>query len=74
MSVLAKAVVVLLVASPAIAQSPAFEEISIKPVRSGDPVLCGSRPASLPALAFSGCPLPTMKLWQLSGVPVSRMQ
>jgi uncharacterized protein (TIGR03435 family) len=37
MSVLGKAVVFLLLASPAIAQSQAFEVISIKPARSGDP-------------------------------------
>ena len=37
MSVLCKAVVLLLSASPAVAQSQAFEVISIKPARSGDP-------------------------------------
>ncbi len=37
MSVLCKAVVFLLVALPAVAQSQAFEVISIKPARSGDP-------------------------------------
>ena len=37
MSVLCKAVVFLLLASPAVAQSQAFEVISIKPARSGDP-------------------------------------
>src|SRR4030095_12244801 len=37
MSVLCKAVVLLLLASPAVAQSQAFEVISIKPARSGDP-------------------------------------
>src|SRR5712691_3822956 len=37
MSVLCKAVVFLLLALPAVAQSQAFEVISIKPARSGDP-------------------------------------
>ena len=37
MSVLCKAVVVLLLALPAVAQAQAFEVISIKPARSGDP-------------------------------------
>jgi hypothetical protein len=37
MSVLCEAVVFLLLALPAIAQSQAFEVISIKPARSGDP-------------------------------------
>ena len=37
MSVLCKAVVFLLFALPAVAQSQAFEVISIKPARSGDP-------------------------------------
>src|SRR5882672_5395713 len=37
MSVLSKAVVFLLLALPAVAQSQAFEVISIKPARSGDP-------------------------------------
>jgi uncharacterized protein (TIGR03435 family) len=37
MSGLCKAVVFLLLASPAVAQSQAFEKISIKPARSGDP-------------------------------------
>ena len=37
MSVLCKAVVFLLLASPAIAQSQGFEMISIEPARSGDP-------------------------------------
>src|SRR5437773_12387163 len=37
MSVLCKAVVFLLSALPAVAQSQAFEVISIKPARSGDP-------------------------------------
>jgi uncharacterized protein (TIGR03435 family) len=37
MSVLFKAVVVLLLALPAVAQSQTFEVISIKPARSGDP-------------------------------------
>ena len=37
MSVLCKAVVFLLLAFPAVAQSQAFEVISIKPARSGDP-------------------------------------
>ena len=36
MSVLCTAVVFLLLALPAVAQSQAFEVISIKPVRSGD--------------------------------------
>jgi uncharacterized protein (TIGR03435 family) len=37
MSRLCEAVVVLLLASPVVAQSPAFEAISIKPARSSDP-------------------------------------
>src|SRR5436189_956051 len=37
MSVLCKAVVFLLLALPAVAQSQPFEVISIKPARSGDP-------------------------------------
>src|SRR5437773_11286927 len=37
MSVLCKAVVFLLSALPAVAQSQAFEVMSIKPARSGDP-------------------------------------
>jgi len=37
MSVLCEAVVVLLLALPAVAQSQAFDVISIKPARSGDP-------------------------------------
>src|SRR5213594_3939959 len=37
MSVLCKAVVFLLLDSPAVAQSQALEVISIKPARSGDP-------------------------------------
>src|SRR5882762_11599162 len=37
MSVFCKAVVFLLLAFPAVAQSQAFEVISIKPARSGDP-------------------------------------
>jgi uncharacterized protein (TIGR03435 family) len=37
MSELCKAIVFLLLASPAVAQSQAFEVISIKPARSGDP-------------------------------------
>ena len=37
MFVLCKAVVFLLLALPAVAQSQAFEVISIKPARSGDP-------------------------------------
>src|SRR5438552_14165182 len=37
MSVLCKAVVFLLLALPAVAQSQIFEVISIKPARSGDP-------------------------------------
>ena len=37
MSVLCKAVAFLLLALPAVAQSQAFEVISIKPARSGDP-------------------------------------
>src|SRR5688572_12866742 len=37
MSMFYKAVVFLLLAAPAIAESQAFEAISIKPARSGDP-------------------------------------
>ena len=37
MSKLCQAVALLLVAWPAVAQSPAFDDISIKPARSGDP-------------------------------------
>jgi uncharacterized protein (TIGR03435 family) len=37
MSVLCKAIVFLLLAVPAVAQSQAFEVISVKPARSGDP-------------------------------------
>ena len=37
MSKLCEAVVFLLLALPAVAQSQAFEAISIKPARSGDP-------------------------------------
>jgi hypothetical protein len=33
-----------------------------------------ARSSMLMPLAFRGWPLPTMKLWQLSGVPVSKMQ
>jgi hypothetical protein len=57
MSVLCKAVVSLLLALPAIAQSQAFEVISIKPASGGDPrnmrVRAGVS-ASWPAVSLEG--------------------
>jgi len=79
MSVIFQAVVVLLFALPALAQSPAFEAISIKPSRSGDPRTMRVRVLPNGDLVASAVPLPLLLRYaydvpinpspRLSGVP-----
>ncbi len=79
MSVLCKAVVFLLLASPAVAQSQPFEAISIKPARSSDPRDMRMRVLPNGDLSASAVPLPLLLRYaydvpinpspRLSGVP-----
>lgn len=70
MSVLCKAVVFLLLAVPAVAQSQAFEVISIKPARSGDPR--NMRMRVLPNGDLIASAVPVLLLLQYAyGVPVN---
>src|SRR4051812_23506376 len=70
MSVLCKAVVFLLVASPAVAQSQAFEAISIKPARSADPRNMRMRVLPNGDLSASAVPV-LLLLRQAYDVPVT---
>ena len=70
MSVLCKAVVFLLLALPAVDQSQAFEVISIKPARSGDP--SNMRMRVLPNGDLSASAVPVLLLLRYAyDVPVN---
>jgi hypothetical protein len=60
MSKLCEAVVFLLLALPAVAQSQAFEAISIKPARSGDPRNTRMRVLPNGDLTASAVPVPVL--------------
>ena len=67
---LCEAVVILLLASPSVAQSQAFEPISIKPVRPGDPG--NMRVRVLPDGDFNGSAVPVLSLLRYAyDVPVN---
>jgi len=79
MSMIFRAVVALMFALPAVAQSPAFEAISIKPARSADPRNMRVRVLPRGHLVASAVPLPLLLRYaydvpinpspRLSGVP-----
>lgn len=70
MSVLYRAVFVLLLASPVVAQSPAFEEVSIRPAQGGDPR--SMRMRVLPNGVLTAGSVPVLELLRYAyGVPVN---